>query len=182
VWDVAGQRGTPVDDVAAGLTEGWKSHSCQRMKMVTRKIEREKGVCVCVGVEEGYHLCVGRSGLFVLCRKLCGLACQIAPGILACHQCLKLSGYSAHFLPTGISCTVLLATALSVASDCGNGSWRRRRWSARDIARREAATCTKSAVVISQGIATPFGHARGYLPLLDAPVAADWRARRWTSG
>jgi hypothetical protein len=42
VWDVAGQRGTPIDDVAAGLTEGWKSHSCQRMRMMTRKIERKK--------------------------------------------------------------------------------------------------------------------------------------------
>jgi hypothetical protein len=124
-------------------------------------------------VKVGYHLCVGRSGLFPLCRIFCGPACQIAPGILAYHQCLKLSGYSAYFLPTGISSTVLLAVALPVASGCGGGGSWRRRWSARDSARSEAATWTKSAVIISQGIATPFGHARGYLPLLDAPVAAN---------
>jgi len=54
VWDVACQRGSPVDDDIAGLTEGCESRSCQRMEMMTRKIERKKGRCVCA--KRGYHL------------------------------------------------------------------------------------------------------------------------------
>lgn len=48
MWDVGSQRGSPVDDDVAGLTEGCESRSCQRMRMLTRKIERKKGRCVCV--------------------------------------------------------------------------------------------------------------------------------------
>jgi hypothetical protein len=78
--------------------------------------------CVCLCVWKKGIIYVGRAGLFLLCRKICGPACQIAPGILACDQCLKLSGYSAHFCSTAMSSTVVLAVSLSEVSGCG-GSW-----------------------------------------------------------
>jgi len=126
--------------------------------------ERKKGRCVCVCV----YVCVcGRRVSFVVAAVEAGSCyvevpaakpARLRPGIFTTTQCLKLSGYSAHFLSPNFFCTAVLSASLSDATGwCGN--WRQRRRSARDGAMSKAINCRVLVVKVSLAFSTPFGHA-----------------------
>ena len=148
------------------------------MRMMTRNSEGKEVVCVWKWVSF-VVAAVGAGSCYV--EVSAAEPAKLRPASLPSTLCLKLSGYSAHFLSSKVCCTAVLAVSLSDATGwCG--SWRRRKRSARDGALKEADTRKVSAMNVFLAFITPFGHVGGYLPWLDAPLVPGWRATWWSSG